>query len=65
MENGAKLLPIGPMARRLRVPIKWLRAEAKAGRLPHVEAGTAILFDPNTVEQILIERAQRGGHDAD
>lgn len=57
MENE-KLLPVGPMARRLRVPVQWLRAEAEAGRIPHLRAGKAFLFDPATVEQVLIERAR-------
>jgi len=47
------------MARRLRVPVKWLRTEAEAGRLPHVRADRAFLFDPDAVERVLIERAQK------
>jgi len=61
MENTNKLLPAGPMARRLHVPIKWLRNEALEGRLPHVKAGTSILFDPVTIESILLERARGKG----
>jgi hypothetical protein len=56
-----KLLPLGPMARYLRVPAKWLRAEAEAGRVPHLKAGKALLFDRKTVERVLVERACRGG----
>jgi len=44
------------MARRLRVPATWLRAEAYAGRLPHLRAGTSLLFDPEAVERVLHER---------
>jgi hypothetical protein len=47
------------MARRLRVPVKWLRAEAEAGRLPHVRADRAFLFDPDAVERVLLAHAQR------
>jgi len=47
------------MARRLRVSVKWLRAEAEAGRVPHVRADRAFLFDPDAVERVLVERAQR------
>ena len=65
MENKQKLLPVGPMARRLHVPINWLRTEALEGRLPHVKAGTAILFDPETIERILLERAQEKGNKHD
>ncbi len=56
-----KLLPVGAMARRLRVPVKWLRDEAEAGRLPHLKAGRSLLFDPETVERALVKRAQVEG----
>jgi hypothetical protein len=59
MVNPPKLLPVGPMARRLRVSVKWLREEAAAGRIPHLQADRAFLFDPDTVERVLVERAQR------
>jgi hypothetical protein len=52
------------MARRLRVPVRWLRDEAGAGRIPHLKAGKALLFDPETVERVLRERARREGGDA-
>ena len=47
------------MARHIRVPVAWLRAEAEAGRVPHLRAGTQLLFDPETVERVLLERAQQ------
>ena len=46
------------MARRLRVPVRWLRGEAEAGRVPHVKAERVLLFDPDTVEAVLLERAR-------
>ena len=46
------------MARRLRVTMKWLRAEAEEGRIPHLRAGRILLFDPETVERLLLKRAQ-------
>ncbi len=58
MIAAPKLLPIGPMARRLRVSVRWLRHEAEAGRLPHVKADRTFLFDPDAVERVLLERAQ-------
>jgi hypothetical protein len=58
-----RLLPVGPMARRLRVPVGWLRAEAEAGRVPCLRAGRVLLFEPETVEGVLVERARQGGHD--
>lgn len=62
-------LHLSAMARRLRVPAKWLRAEAEAGRIPHLQAGNALLFDPQTVERIVIARLrgldESGGRDAE
>lgn len=49
-------LNLRELARRLRVPAKWLRAEADAGRIPHLRAGTALLFDPVAVERVLFDR---------
>lgn len=51
------LLPVGPMARRLRVPVAWLKAEADAGRVPSLRAGKAYLFSPEAVEKALVARA--------
>jgi hypothetical protein len=59
MENE-KLLTTRLMANRLQVSMKWLKAEATAGRLPHVRAGTVLLFDPQAVEELLLERARQG-----
>ena len=54
-------LPLNRAARLLRVPAKWLRAEADAGRVPHLRAGRAILIHVPTVAKLLGERAQRNG----
>ncbi len=51
------LLPLTSMARQLGVSPKWLRAEAASGRIPHVDAGSTMLFNSNTVEQLLLHRA--------
>lgn len=55
-EEARKPLHLGAMARRLRVPATWLRAEADAGRIPHLRAGSALLFDPEVVERIVLDR---------
>jgi hypothetical protein len=55
------LLPVGPMARLLRVPVAWLRSEAEAGRVPCLRAGTVFLFNPCAVEQALVARAAHAG----
>lgn len=62
--SNSKLLPIGPTARRFRVPSKWLREEANAGRVPCLHAGKAILFDPDAVEIVLLERARQSAQEA-
>ena len=45
------------MARRLRVTLRWLRAEAEAGRLPCIRAEKQLLFNADVVERVLLERA--------
>lgn len=55
-EPNRKPLNLGAMSRRLRVPAKWLRAEAEAGRIPHLRAGSVLLFDPDVVERIILDR---------
>jgi len=63
MENEkTQLLNTGQMARRLRVPIKWLKAEAETGNIPHLKADNVLLFCPVVVEKLLIERASKGGN---
>lgn len=54
-----KLFPAPLMARHLGVPLRWLKSEAGAGRIPHVKAEKVLLFDPDTVEQVLLERARQ------
>jgi hypothetical protein len=60
-----RLLHLGPMARRLHVPVAWLRAEAEAGRVPCLRAGRAFLFDAEAVEQVIVQRAAQGEVRAD
>jgi hypothetical protein len=54
------LLPLGVTANLLSVPAAWLRAEADAGHLPHLRAGSKYLFDVDTVERLLLKRARQG-----
>jgi excisionase family DNA binding protein len=61
MIEKPKLVPLGEMAERLRVPRSWLKAEADAGRLPHLKAGARVLFDAQVVEALLHERAIQKG----
>jgi len=50
-------LVLSAMARRARVPVAWLKAEAEAGRVPCLRAGRVLLFNPTVVLKMLLERA--------
>jgi len=56
-ETRHELVPAGILARQLRVPARWLKAEAAAGRIPHIRAERIFLFDTAAVEAVLLERA--------
>lgn len=56
-----RLLPLSLMAKRVRVPVSWLRAEAEAGRVPALAAGKTFLFDAEAVEECLLARARGEG----
>jgi len=58
--QSRELLQAGPMARFVRVPVAWLKAEAEAGRIPCLRAGKVFLFDSDVVQQVLLERAAKG-----
>ncbi len=57
-EENKKPLNLGAMARQLRIPATWLRSEAEAGRIPHLRAGSVLLFDPEVVERIVFDRVR-------
>jgi hypothetical protein len=60
MEN--KLITLRDLANRFKrfgLSMAWLKAEAKAGRIPCFKAGRKLLFDPEAVEKALLERARR------
>jgi hypothetical protein len=61
IQQAPRLLPLNPTARSLRVPARWLRAEAEAGRIPHLKAGRVLLFDVDAVERVLLDRARSEG----
>jgi len=65
--DDTTLLPLASTARRLGLPVSWLRAEVLAGRLPCLRVGRRIFFNPAAVRAALAERAsvQQGGADAD
>jgi hypothetical protein len=63
-EPKRRLLVLPLVARKLRVPTKWLQAEAEANRIPHLKAGKVILAEVEAVEAALLERVRKGDEDA-
>lgn len=57
MINEHDLLTLRALARRLRIPAEWLRAEVEAGRLSAIRANDELLFHYPTVVRLLTERA--------
>ena len=49
------------LSNELGLPLAWLKAEAKAGRIPSLLVGRRRLFDADSVRRILIERASQKG----
>ncbi len=52
------------LAHELGLPLAWLKAEAKAGRIPSLQVGRRLLFNPEAVERVLLDRAAKGARDA-
>lgn len=53
-------IPLAEISGRLGVPLAWLRAEAKAGRIPTVRIGRRWLGKLHDVEAALDARAKQG-----
>jgi excisionase family DNA binding protein len=53
----AELLSVAALARKLRLPASWLKAEAIAGRIPCLRVGRKMLFNQAAVQQALLSRA--------
>ena len=60
-QQNERPLKLSEMARLLGVSVMWLRAEAERGVLPHIRTDRGMLFDRETVERLLIERAKHEG----
>ena len=57
MNTESPLVTDSQMARILRVNVRWLRAEADAGRIPCLKAELRYLFNRQAVEKCLAARA--------
>jgi hypothetical protein len=65
MEHAnAQLVSLPALAASLRLPEDWLKAEANAGRLPHLRIGKRYRFSLAAVEAVLIARATSAGLNA-
>lgn len=51
------LLSLPDLAKALKLPADWLKAEADAQRLPHLRIGNRYRFNYETVVRTLAERA--------
>ena len=58
--NRSQLLSLPALAAALRLPENWLKAEADAGRLPHIRIGKRYRFALAAVEAALVLRAAGG-----
>lgn len=54
----AALIRLRLAAQRLRVPFRWLEAEAAAGRVPALDAGGRWVVDLEALEAALLARAR-------
>ena len=57
-EHPSQALPLDLAAGCLCVPVRWLRLEIEAGRIPGLLAGRTVLVHVPTGAAILTERAQ-------
>ncbi len=58
MSNGAPLLNASEAAALLSVPESWVRAEARADRIPHVRLGRYVRFDGDELGDWINRRKQ-------
>ncbi len=54
-----KLVTVLGLAGHLKLPASWLKAQAQAGRIPSLRVGRRLLFNPDAVERVLLERARQ------
>jgi excisionase family DNA binding protein len=60
MENTtSQLLSLPALAKALNLPEEWIKAEADAGRIPHLRIGKRYRFNFEAVVRMLAERAAK------
>ena len=60
METRKAFISVLQLASELGLPLAWLKAEARAGRIPSLRVGRRQLFDTDAVRNVLTERAGKG-----
>jgi excisionase family DNA binding protein len=61
MENDTThLLSLPALAEALKLPESWIKAEADAGKIPHLKIGKRYRFNRQAVLAVLAERAAKG-----
>lgn len=58
MSDAKLFLTAQRMAFECGVPESWLRAEAKAGRVPSLKVGRRLVFNPELVKRALLQRTE-------
>jgi hypothetical protein len=62
MDNdNQQLLSLPALAEALKLPVSWIKAEADAGRIPHLKIEKRYRFNRETVVALLADRAAHGG----
>lgn len=59
--SETKFVTLRELAQAIRLPARWLRREAEAGRIPCLHAGRRRMFDPAAVLNALTDRQAKGG----
>ncbi|QOV89368.1 helix-turn-helix domain-containing protein [Humisphaera borealis] len=66
MRNGNhQLLSLPALADALKLPKEWIKAEADAGRIPHLKVGDKYRFNRKKVVALLADRAARAAKEVD
>jgi hypothetical protein len=62
-DDPAFLVTMPMLCTKLKLPVKWVRREASAGRLPCLRVGHRLLFSVQAVSEFLRLRAARKNQD--
>lgn len=63
-KQTSEFLSAGRVAGELELPLAWIKAEAKAGRLPVLQVGRCRMFNLDAVRRALNQRAETPSRDS-